>query len=67
MRLEELARETDGFSPADLRALAQEAALCAMARAKGEEQTPAVLHEDFVAALERLTAGRTGVALSTSV
>ena len=32
VRLEELARETDGMSPADLKALCQEAALAAMAR-----------------------------------
>src|SRR5918994_6624372 len=32
VRLEELARETEGMSPADLKALAQEAALAAMSR-----------------------------------
>ena len=49
--LEGLARETDGMSPADLKSLAQEAALAAMAR---DAQTAAVTHEDFVEALQRL-------------
>jgi transitional endoplasmic reticulum ATPase len=53
VQYEELAAATEGFSPADLKSLAQEAALAAMARAKGEE-TPAVHHDDFVEALERL-------------
>jgi transitional endoplasmic reticulum ATPase len=51
VRLDELARETDGMSPADLKSLCQEAALAAMARDAG---TPAVRHEDFLAALERV-------------
>ena len=51
VRLDELARESDGMSPADLKSLAQEAALAAMARDGG---SPAVTHEDFVDALERL-------------
>jgi transitional endoplasmic reticulum ATPase len=62
--LEELARRTDGFSPADLKALCQEAALAAMARAttargngRDAEPASAVTHEDFEEALERLRAG----------
>jgi transitional endoplasmic reticulum ATPase len=51
VRLDELARETDGMSPADLKSFCQEAALAAMARDAG---TPAVKHEDFLAALERV-------------
>jgi transitional endoplasmic reticulum ATPase len=58
VRLEELARETDGMSPADLKALAQEAALAAMTRA-GAAESPAVAHEDFVEAIARLRAGAT--------
>jgi transitional endoplasmic reticulum ATPase len=50
VRLDELARDTDGMSPADLKALCQEAALAAMSR--GAE--PAVTHEDFTEALGRL-------------
>jgi transitional endoplasmic reticulum ATPase len=53
VRLEDLARDTDGMSPADLKAICQEAALAAMAR--GAEGT--VAHEDFTAALGRLRAG----------
>ena len=37
VRLEEIARETEGMSPADLRSLTQEAALVAMARGGGGE------------------------------
>jgi ATP-dependent 26S proteasome regulatory subunit len=55
VRLDELARDADGLSPADLRSLAQEAALVAMAR--DGEGTPAVTHEDFVEALGRLRSG----------
>jgi len=55
VRLDELARDTDGLSPADLKGLCQEAALAAMARTAGAEgQAPAVTHEDFVEALRRL-------------
>ena len=36
VRLDELARETEGLSPADLKALGQEAALAAMARGDQE-------------------------------
>jgi transitional endoplasmic reticulum ATPase len=53
---EELARDTEGFSPADLRSLAQEAALAAMAR-EPEAETAAVTHEDFREALGRLRSG----------
>jgi transitional endoplasmic reticulum ATPase len=56
VRLEELAAETDGMSPADLRSLAQEAALVAMSR-DGAGTTPAVTHEDFTEALDRLRTG----------
>ena len=55
VRLQEIAAATEGFSPADLKSVAQEAALAAMAR---EPETPAVLHEDFLAAIERLATGR---------
>jgi ATP-dependent 26S proteasome regulatory subunit len=51
VRLDELARDTEGMSPADLKALAQEAALVAMTR--GEDDA-AVRHEDFAEALARL-------------
>ena len=65
VRLEELAREAEGLSPADLKALCQEAALAAMARARpaghdGErdgEAASAVTHEDFEEALRRLRQG----------
>jgi SpoVK/Ycf46/Vps4 family AAA+-type ATPase len=64
VRLDELARETDGLSPADLKALCQEAALVAMARTGGgngdsadAEQAASVTHEDFAEALARLRAG----------
>jgi transitional endoplasmic reticulum ATPase len=55
--LERLAQETEDFSPADLKALAQEAALSAMARATGEDAAAAVLQEDFMEALGRLRRG----------
>jgi transitional endoplasmic reticulum ATPase len=48
--LEELARRTEGFAPADLKALCQEAALAAMTR--GSEAS--VEQADFDAALARL-------------
>jgi transitional endoplasmic reticulum ATPase len=58
VRLDELARETDGLSPADLKALCQEAALVAMARTTGNGgSTPAVEHDDFLEALRRLREG----------
>ena len=56
VRLEELARATEGLAPADLKALAQEAALAAMAR-DGAGETPAVTHADFEEALRRLREG----------
>jgi SpoVK/Ycf46/Vps4 family AAA+-type ATPase len=50
--LEELTRATEGFSPADLKALAQEAALAAMARSDGRGETAAsVTQADFEEAL----------------
>ena len=60
--LDELARSTDGSSPADLKALCQEAAMVAMARTRVEEAgvgdaeqaVAAVTHDDFVQARERL-------------
>jgi transitional endoplasmic reticulum ATPase len=51
--LEQLARDTEGFSPADLKAVCQEAALAAMTRRRGDE-TEVVTQEDFVEAVERL-------------
>ena len=48
--LDDLAARTDGFSPADLKALCQEAALAAMAR--GGQAS--VTREDFDAALSRV-------------
>ena len=64
VRLDELARHTEGLSPADLKALCQEAALAAMARTSADggpdrkgEAASAVTHEDFEEALERLRAG----------
>ncbi|HUQ22880.1 MAG TPA: AAA family ATPase [Gaiellaceae bacterium] len=59
VRFDELAAMTEGFSPADLRSLAQEAALAAMARTDGTDDAPSVSHGDFVEAVERLEAGRT--------
>ncbi|HSL65810.1 MAG TPA: AAA family ATPase [Gaiellaceae bacterium] len=58
VRLDELAAATDGMSPADLRSLAQEAALAAMTR-DAETAAPAVTHEDFAEAHRRLREGRT--------
>jgi ATP-dependent 26S proteasome regulatory subunit len=54
VRLEEIARATDGMSPADLKALCQEAALAAMTR--GSEGS--VTHDDFTDALDLMRAGR---------
>jgi transitional endoplasmic reticulum ATPase len=65
VRLDELAAATDGLSPADLRSLAQEAALVAMAR-DGAGETPAVVHEDFVQALGRLRAGALPAGVATA-
>src|SRR4051794_15908701 len=54
--LDALAERTDGFSPADLKSLAQEAALAAMARAGNGQEAPtaSVTQGDFDAAVERL-------------
>ncbi len=49
-----LARETDGFSGGDLRALVNEAGLQALIRLADEGGTPALTHEDFVVATENL-------------
>jgi transitional endoplasmic reticulum ATPase len=55
VRLNELASETDGLSPADLKALCQEAALVAMSHTTGNgNRAPAVTHGDFEDALRRL-------------
>jgi transitional endoplasmic reticulum ATPase len=53
VRLDELARETEGMSPADLRAVCQEAGLAAM----GRDGATQVTHEDFEEALARLRSG----------
>ena len=53
VRLDELARDTEGLSPADLKSLAQEAALAAMARTSNGD-SEAVTYEDFEEALSRL-------------
>jgi ATP-dependent 26S proteasome regulatory subunit len=60
VRLEELARDSEGLSPADLKALCQEAALAAMARGASSPgaSSAAVTHEDFVEALARIDASR---------
>jgi transitional endoplasmic reticulum ATPase len=50
VRLDELAREAEGMSPADLKALCQEAGLAAMTRG----DAAAVTHEDFREGLSRL-------------
>jgi transitional endoplasmic reticulum ATPase len=52
--LEELARQTEGFSPADLKSVAQEAALAAMTRSGSQEAAASVTQEDFEEALRRL-------------
>jgi transitional endoplasmic reticulum ATPase len=52
VNLEELAGDTTDMSPADLKALCQEAALAAMARDAAQ-----VTHEDFEEALVRMRAG----------
>jgi transitional endoplasmic reticulum ATPase len=62
--LDELATLTDGFSPADLKSLAQEAALAAMTRSGADDPTPAVTQEDFLEALERHRSGREARALT---
>src|SRR5205085_3987942 len=62
VRLEEIARHTEGMSPADLKSVAQEAALAAMAR-DSSAATPTVTHQDFVEAIRRLRPERTAVAV----
>jgi transitional endoplasmic reticulum ATPase len=58
VRLDELARDAEGLSPADLKALCQEAALAAMARTGGDpEPGAAVTHEDFEEGLRRIRSG----------
>jgi ATP-dependent 26S proteasome regulatory subunit len=57
VRLEELARKTEALSPADLKALTQEAALAAMARDGDGGAAATVTHEDFEEALRRLREG----------
>jgi transitional endoplasmic reticulum ATPase len=52
--LAELARRSDGFSPADLKSLAQEAALAAMSRTNGDAAPASVTQADFEEALVRL-------------
>jgi transitional endoplasmic reticulum ATPase len=60
VRLDELARATEGLSPADLKALCQEAALAAMTRtgSAAANAAPTVTHEDFAQALERVRSSR---------
>jgi ATP-dependent 26S proteasome regulatory subunit len=53
-----LAHDSDGLSPADLKALCQEAALAAMARASGDAGEEAVTQADFNEALRRFREGR---------
>jgi len=65
VRLEELAKATDGMSPADLKALTQEAALAAMARSSDAEGEPSrVTHEDFEEGLRRLREGAVASAVA---
>jgi ATP-dependent 26S proteasome regulatory subunit len=54
VRLEEIAAAAEGWSPADLKALTQEAALAAMTRDGSAAEAPAVTHDDFRSALDRL-------------
>lgn len=62
VQLEELARDSEGASPADLKAMCQEAALAAMARTAGSPtgsgQPPSITHEDFLEGLARMTASK---------
>ena len=51
--LEELAHDTEGLSPVDLKELAQEAALAGMTRAGTDDPSPRRPNEDFVEALAR--------------
>jgi transitional endoplasmic reticulum ATPase len=54
--LTQLARDTEGMSPADLKSLAQEAALAAMTRGGGQ-QVESVTQVDFDEALRRIGTG----------
>jgi transitional endoplasmic reticulum ATPase len=54
VRLEEIAAATEGMSPADIKALCQEAALAAMTR--GSEAS--VSHDDFTDAVDLMRSGR---------
>jgi transitional endoplasmic reticulum ATPase len=58
VRFEDLAREAEGFSPADLKSLSQEAALVAMEREDASGPEAAVLPADFAEALSRLRESR---------
>jgi transitional endoplasmic reticulum ATPase len=65
VELEELAAATEGLSPADLKALCQEAALVAMARTSGNGSAPSsVTQADFDEALRRLRDGSIAEAAS---
>jgi transitional endoplasmic reticulum ATPase len=53
--LAEIAKRTEGFSPADLKGLCQEAALSAMAREDASESaSPAVTSDDFLEGIRRM-------------
>jgi transitional endoplasmic reticulum ATPase len=54
VRLADLAEKTDGYSPADIKALTQEAALAALGRNEGKEAST-VAHGDFEEAVDRLS------------
>ncbi len=60
VRLEEIAAATDGMSPADVKALCQEAALAAMTRGSEGQVT----HDDFTDAIELMRSGRAAQATS---
>jgi transitional endoplasmic reticulum ATPase len=61
--LEALAERSEGLSPADLKALCQEAALAAMARdGEGDRGTPAVCQKDFDEAIARYGRSRESIA-----
>ena len=62
--LEELARQTEGLSLADLKSLAQEAAPAAMTRSSPDDLTPAVEQQDFIEALERHRVGTAARAIA---
>jgi ATP-dependent 26S proteasome regulatory subunit len=62
--LEELARETEALSPADLKSLAQEAALAAMTRSGADDPMPAIEQQDFPPALERHRVGTAARAIA---